>query len=182
VQEAGLRWHQSLSPRVIQVPEHALTRGPLQHGSAGCPMRGRSNIWISKCPSPVRLVVWIVAHCRELNPPDTVDIPLAHGSAGAGAGWPAGVRELRGTPRGRFPSAADLAALEDEEDVGALALPPQAARNEGSCFFLLVADAYHAALAIERGCELVTVDGDFARFLGAQVPPSSRLTGRTHGQ
>ena len=28
----------------------------------------------------------------------------------------------------------------------------------------LVADAYHAALAIEHGCELVTADSDFARF------------------
>lgn len=30
----------------------------------------------------------------------------------------------------------------------------------------LVADAYHAALAIEHGCELVTTDADFARFAG----------------
>jgi len=30
----------------------------------------------------------------------------------------------------------------------------------------LVADAYHAALAIEHGCEFVTVDGDFSRFAG----------------
>jgi toxin-antitoxin system PIN domain toxin len=30
----------------------------------------------------------------------------------------------------------------------------------------LVADAYHAALAIEHGCELVTADADFARFRG----------------
>jgi len=30
----------------------------------------------------------------------------------------------------------------------------------------LVADAYHAALAIEHGCELVTCDADFARFPG----------------
>jgi toxin-antitoxin system PIN domain toxin len=30
----------------------------------------------------------------------------------------------------------------------------------------LVADAYHAALAIEHGCELVTTDSDFARFHG----------------
>lgn len=30
----------------------------------------------------------------------------------------------------------------------------------------LVADAYHAALAIEHGCVLVTADGDFARFAG----------------
>jgi uncharacterized protein len=34
----------------------------------------------------------------------------------------------------------------------------------------LVADAYHAALAIEHGCELVTVDGDFARFAGLRYP------------
>jgi toxin-antitoxin system PIN domain toxin len=30
----------------------------------------------------------------------------------------------------------------------------------------LVADAYHAALAIEHGCEFATADGDFARFAG----------------
>jgi predicted nucleic acid-binding protein len=30
----------------------------------------------------------------------------------------------------------------------------------------LVADDYHAALAIEHGRELVTVDSDFARFAG----------------
>jgi hypothetical protein len=30
----------------------------------------------------------------------------------------------------------------------------------------LVADAQHAAIAIEHGCELVTTDGDFARFPG----------------
>jgi toxin-antitoxin system PIN domain toxin len=37
-----------------------------------------------------------------------------------------------------------------------------AARARGK----LVADAYHAALAIEHGCELVTADGDFSRFAG----------------
>lgn len=31
----------------------------------------------------------------------------------------------------------------------------------------LIADAYHAALAIEHGCELVSADTDFARFQGA---------------
>jgi uncharacterized protein len=30
----------------------------------------------------------------------------------------------------------------------------------------LVADAYHAALALEHGCELATADADFARFTG----------------
>jgi toxin-antitoxin system PIN domain toxin len=38
----------------------------------------------------------------------------------------------------------------------------KAARARGK----LVADAYHAALAIEHGCELVTADSDFARFAG----------------
>ena len=30
----------------------------------------------------------------------------------------------------------------------------------------LIADAYHAALAVEYGCEFITTDGDFARFPG----------------
>jgi toxin-antitoxin system PIN domain toxin len=30
----------------------------------------------------------------------------------------------------------------------------------------LIADAYHAALVIEHGCELATTDSDFARFPG----------------
>ena len=30
----------------------------------------------------------------------------------------------------------------------------------------LIADAHHAALAIEHGCELITTDSDFARFKG----------------
>lgn len=38
----------------------------------------------------------------------------------------------------------------------------RAARARGK----LVADAYHAALALEHGCEFVTADGDFARFAG----------------
>jgi toxin-antitoxin system PIN domain toxin len=37
-----------------------------------------------------------------------------------------------------------------------------AARARGK----LIADAYHAALAIEHGCEFVTADADFARFVG----------------
>ncbi|MET0790490.1 MAG: TA system VapC family ribonuclease toxin [Polyangiaceae bacterium] len=37
-----------------------------------------------------------------------------------------------------------------------------AARARGK----LVADAYHAALAIEHGCELITADADFAPFPG----------------
>lgn len=30
----------------------------------------------------------------------------------------------------------------------------------------MVSDSYLAALAIEQGCDLVTTDGDFARFPG----------------
>lgn len=45
-----------------------------------------------------------------------------------------------------------------------------AARARGK----LVADAYHAALAIEHGCELVTADADFARFPGCAGDIPSR--------
>jgi hypothetical protein len=38
----------------------------------------------------------------------------------------------------------------------------RAARARGK----LIADAYHAALALEHGCELVTADSDFGRFAG----------------
>jgi uncharacterized protein len=40
-----------------------------------------------------------------------------------------------------------------------------AARARGK----LVADAYHAALAIEHGCEFLSADGDFSRFTGLRV-------------
>lgn len=33
----------------------------------------------------------------------------------------------------------------------------------------LLADAYHAALAIEHGCEFATADADFSRFKGLRV-------------
>lgn len=33
----------------------------------------------------------------------------------------------------------------------------------------LVSDAYHAALAIEHGCQWITTDGDFARFPGLKT-------------
>lgn len=35
----------------------------------------------------------------------------------------------------------------------------------------LIADAYHAALAIEHGCEWITTDGDYARFRGLRWRP-----------
>jgi len=38
--------------------------------------------------------------------------------------------------------------------------------DEASAQGKLISDAYHAALAIEHGCEWVTADADFARFEG----------------
>ena len=35
----------------------------------------------------------------------------------------------------------------------------------------LVPDAYHAALAMEHGCEWITTDRDYARFTGWLAPP-----------
>ena len=43
----------------------------------------------------------------------------------------------------------------------------------------LVADAYHAALAIEHGCELVSTDGDFARFPGLRWSHPLRARSRS---
>lgn len=41
--------------------------------------------------------------------------------------------------------------------------------REARCRGKVVADAYHAALAIEHGCELLTADADFLRFPGLRV-------------
>ncbi len=41
----------------------------------------------------------------------------------------------------------------------------------------LVADAQHAAIAVEHGCTMVTTDSDFARFAGLRWQHPLRLTG-----
>lgn len=41
--------------------------------------------------------------------------------------------------------------------------------RQGRATGKLVADAYHAALAIEHGCEWLSADGDFTRFRGLRV-------------
>ncbi|GMU63485.1 MAG: hypothetical protein AMXMBFR34_52480 [Myxococcaceae bacterium] len=41
--------------------------------------------------------------------------------------------------------------------------------RESRCRGKVVADAYHAALVIEHGCELLTADADFLRFPGLRV-------------
>jgi len=65
------------------------------------------------------------------------------------------IRELRQRPNARLlnPGPAHWSIFED--------LCEQS-RATGK----LVADAYHAALAIEHGCVWVTTDADFARFPG----------------
>ncbi len=62
-------------------------------------------------------------------------------------------RRLRGRPRSVFiqPSDRHWEILVDQIEKTNIRGP-------------LVSDAYLAALAIEHGCELVTTDGDFARF------------------
>ncbi|MEW6434106.1 MAG: PIN domain-containing protein [Myxococcota bacterium] len=41
--------------------------------------------------------------------------------------------------------------------------------RETNCRGKVVADAYHAALAIEHGCEWLTADADFMRFKDLRV-------------
>jgi toxin-antitoxin system PIN domain toxin len=75
-------------------------------------------------------------------------------------------------PTGLDDALRFIAALRERSNARALTHGPGswdifarlcvAARARGK----LVADAYHAALALEHGCEFITADADFARFAG----------------
>lgn len=87
--------------------------------------------------------VRVVTNHRYLHDPDTVDEALAFCDA------------LRGRPNVRVISAGPR-----HWDIFADLCRATEARGG------LVADAYHAALAIEHNCEWVSFDRDFARFKG----------------
>ena len=87
--------------------------------------------------------VRIVTNPRIFTPPSTLDEALDF------------VTELASRPNARIvaPSTDHLAILE------------QVCRDSAATG-KLVADAQHAAVAIEHGCTLVTTDADFDRFRG----------------
>ena len=93
-------------------------------------------------------VVRVLTHARVFNPPMTVVDALSF------------VDALRAQPR--------AVALRPGERHWSLFT---ALCRDGDARGNLVADAYHAALAIEAGAEFITTDRDFARFPGLRWRP-----------
>jgi toxin-antitoxin system PIN domain toxin len=88
-------------------------------------------------------VVRVLTHPRVFNPPTPLDKALAY------------VNALRAQP-----NAVIIAPDERHWDIfHDLSVAVNCKGN-------LLADAYHAALAIEHGCEWITTDNDFTRFKG----------------
>ncbi len=85
----------------------------------------------------------IVTNPRIFDPPTPMNVALDF------------CRRLRDRPRCVMigPTSRHWDLLADQIEATGIAGP-------------MVSDAYIAALAIEHGCELVTTDGDFARFPG----------------
>lgn len=94
-------------------------------------------------PAVLQALVRIVANPRVFSRPSTLDEVFAF------------IRELVGRPTARVvaPGPLHLAIFEE-------------LCRKTSAQGKLVADAAHAAVALEHGCVFVTTDSDFARFPG----------------
>ena len=88
-------------------------------------------------------VLRIVTHPRIFAPPTPLDVALAYVSA------------LRSQP-----NCVLLQPGPRHWDIFSTLCSKAGAKGN------IVADAYHAALAIEHGCEWITTDRDYARFPG----------------
>jgi len=88
-------------------------------------------------------VIRIVTHPRIFDPPSTIDEAVSFAN------------DLR-----RHEHAILVAAGNRHWDIFSRVIREADARGN------LVTDAYFAAMAIESGCELVSTDGDYARFPG----------------
>ena len=120
---------------------HAEYREWLVHAMRGPEAVGLSELVLSG-------VVRVLTHARVFNPPMPVVDALAF------------VDALRAQPR--------AVALRPGERHWSLFT---ALCRDGDARGNLVADAYHAALAIEAGAEFITTDRDFARFPGLRWRP-----------
>lgn len=119
-----------------QMPDHERYRAWLDRTVAGPDPFGVSELVLSA-------VVRIVTRRKPFAEPEPLDEALAY------------VTRLRGQP-----NAVSLRPGPRHWEIfTGLCRTAAAAGN-------LVPDAYHAALAIEHGCEWVTTDRDFARFPG----------------
>jgi toxin-antitoxin system PIN domain toxin len=117
-------------------PRHGEYRAWLVSAMDGAEAVGLSELVLSG-------VVRVLTHPRVFTPPMPVADALAY------------VEALRAQPR-----AVMLRPGERHWSIFA------ALCRDGDARGNLVADAYHAALAIEAGAEFVTTDRDFARFPG----------------
>lgn len=121
------------------------------HRSDSTPEHTRYAEWLARLangPEPFALsvlaltgLIRIVTNPRIFSPPSTLDEALAF------------VSELAARPTARIvgPGPNHLAILE------------RLCRDAGATG-KLVADAQHAAVAIEHGCTMVSTDSDFSRF------------------
>ncbi|HEX9368297.1 MAG TPA: type II toxin-antitoxin system VapC family toxin [Vicinamibacterales bacterium] len=114
--------------------QHELCRDWLRRTIAGDQAFALSELVLSS-------VIRIVTHARIFDPPSTIDEALAFAN------------DLRGQER-----AVILAPGGRHWDVFSRLIREAGARAN------LVTDAYFAAIAIESGCELISTDGDYARF------------------
>jgi toxin-antitoxin system PIN domain toxin len=122
-------------------PNHAAHRAWLESVLASDELVGLSELVLSA-------VVRVLTHRRVFDPPTALDDALAF------------VTALRQQPRAVAlrPGARHWALFAD------LCRRGHASGN-------LIADAYHAALAIELGAEWISTDRDFARFPGLRWRP-----------
>jgi len=119
-----------------QIPDHERYRAWLDHAVAGAEHFGVSELVLSA-------VVRIVTRRRPFAEPEPLDKAFAY------------VASLRDQP-----NAVPLRP--GPRHWGIFVDLCRATGATGN----VVPDAYHAALAIEHGCEWITTDRDFARFPG----------------
>lgn len=117
-------------------PQHENCRSWLHGTLAGAQAFALSELILSS-------VIRIVTHPRIFHPPSTIDEALSFAG------------DLRGHDR-----AIIVAPGNRHWDIFSRLIRVADARAN------LVTDAYLAAVAIESGCELISTDGDFARFPG----------------
>jgi toxin-antitoxin system PIN domain toxin len=117
-------------------PNHGAFAAWLEGVLDGLEPVGVSNLVLSAC-------VRVVTHPKVFAAPTPVDIAIEY------------VQQLRAHPNAVVVSPGP-------RHWGIFLRLCQGAQTKGN----LVSDAYHAALAIESGCEWITTDRDFARFPG----------------
>lgn len=117
-------------------PRHAAYHGFLREALEGAELVGISELILSG-------TLRILTHPKVFSPPTPLELALSF------------VDSLRNHPN-------VVLIAPGKKHWGIFSMLCQSADARGN----LVSDAFHAALAIESGCEWITTDRDFARFQG----------------